>query len=29
MSFSFTYLGKRPEDFDEYAKLFHTRNWLP
>ena len=22
MSFSFTYLGKRPEDFDEYAKLF-------
>ena len=22
MSYSFTYLGKRPEDFDEYAKLF-------
>lgn len=22
MSFSFTYLGKRPEDFDDYAKVF-------
>lgn len=22
MSYSFTYLGKRPEDFDEYAKMF-------
>lgn len=22
MSYSFTYLGKRPEDFDEYAKMY-------